>query len=53
MKKYNRPNIETFVISSIDVIATSENPALNNIAANLAIENARTQAYDFNELFGE
>ena len=53
MKKYNKPNIETFVISSIDVIATSESAALNNIAQNLAVENARTQAYDFNDLFGE
>ena len=53
MKKYNKPNIETFVISSIDVIATSESAALNNIAQNLAVENARTQAYDFNDLFGD
>ena len=52
MKKYSKPDIKTFVISSIDVIATSESAALNNIAQNLAIENARTQAYDFTELFG-
>ena len=53
MKKYNKPDIETFVISSIDVIAASESAALNNIAQNIAVEGARTQVYDFSELFGE
>ena len=53
MKKYNRPTVETFAISSIDAITTSESNALNNIAQNIAVENAKTQAYDFNDLFGE
>ena len=53
MKKYRKPTLESFVVNTIDVITTSDNPVLNNLAQNIAVENARTQAYDFNELFGE
>ena len=52
MKKYSKPNLETFTVNTIDVITTSDNSALNNLAQNLAVENAKTEAYDFEALFG-
>ena len=51
MRKYNKPHLEVNVFQTIDVLTTSDNSALNNIAQNLASEGARTQAYDFSELF--
>ena len=53
MKKYIKPNIDDFVIRTTDVITTSSGTALNDIVKNVSVAQARTQVYDFIEMFGE
>lgn len=52
MKKYEKPVINNINIQSVDIITTSDDAVVENFVANVAIAEARTQAYNFNELFG-